>query len=796
MGSPIGWGTQGCGVVFLKNIHVRRQSLVRALLLLFIITGLIFSLSPKKTLLKEVDFSNAYFSKEGELLKIYPSQDGQYRQYTHISDFPQDFLEAIMLQEDQHFYYHMGVNHFALYRAFYETYIARDRRVGGSTITMQLARMLYKIDTSSLQGKLLQILKALHLELFYSKQAIFEAYLNLAPCGGNIQGFPAASLLFYERSLSELTMGEWMLLCVLPQNPLNRDPRYDENRDTVLEARNLLYERWIDKYPQSEDIIYHTNLLPRVSGNQTLGAPHLTDQLQMNNRYYGSLITTLNMDLQIDLNQKLKGYVGRLSDKGVSNGAALILDYTTMELVAAVGSAGYFDRSILGMVNGFSSRRSPGSTLKPFIYALAIDQGLIHPKTILYDRPISFGTYSPDNYQRGFKGPVPAWDALVNSRNLPAVELASNLKSPDLYDLLNEAPVGSMKHRDHYGLSLVLGGAEFSMLELAGLYATLGNGGVLKDIMVSDQVVLQDYREQRLFSSQSAAITRAMLERNPPPNGGFSPLFNELSSVEKPQIGYKTGTSIGFKDGWSIGLYGQYVIAVWIGNFDGEGNPIFLGRETATPLLYEIGTSLESSLIREERVDRNRGISLVPVCTVSGNLPTEYCSQTRFTPFIPGVSPITKCDIHRPILIDDESGFRVDRETENTHWAIREIWPTDMLTLFKEAGIPRPVPPPYENSYDRSLTGREQQAPRILSPLKEATYIFRPEEDKYGKIPLMGAVDGEVREIFWFANGHILGKSPPQETLYWSPDPGIYNLILLDDRGFSTDREVVITMEP
>jgi penicillin-binding protein 1C len=748
-------------------------------------------------ILEDVPFSNAYFSEEGVLLKLYPATDEQYRLYGYLSSIPSDFLDLILLQEDEFFYCHPGVNPISLARAFRDTYILKTRRIGGSTLTMQTAHLLYGIDSSHIPGKIEQILRAFGLELVYSKSEILETYVNLAPCGGNIMGFPAASEIFFGKPLNELSLSEWALLAVLPQDPQGRDPRREENREEVLAARNRLYERWASREGNKNRVIYHESLLPAVKEDLPFMAPHLMEMLQQSDQVRGIVNTSLNVTAQRMPTEHLQSYIDRHRDEGVRNGAALILDYRTMEVQALSGSADFFNDEIQGMVNGTSSRRSPGSTLKPFIYGLAMDQGLIHSHSILYDRPISFSTYAPDNYQRDFKGPVSAWNALVNSRNIPAVELASKLDNPDLYSLLKNAPAGDLMDRDHYGLSLVLGSGELSMLELAGLYAALGNGGQLRDITAGGGFILQDFSEQRILSPQSAYIVRKMLERNPAPGEGFLLSEEKWQEILTPRIAYKTGTSIGFKDAWSIGLYGPYVVAVWIGNFSGEGNPAFLGREIATPLLFEVAAELEALSPDEiEEPLRETGLKLVDVCSISGCLPSENCEHTVQAYFIPGVSPIEKCTIHRSIIIDKETGYRVEREGDNTEKVIREIWPSDMQNLFEEAGIPRPISPPYEASLSEEKLNQGSQPPRIISPLKEAQYIFRPGDEEGNRIPLTASADGEVKAVFWFVDGRFLGRSDPRETLYWSPTAGTHRLILLDDKGLSADRTVEVFFEP
>ena len=749
----------------------------------------------RSPLLEQTPFSKVYFSRQGDLLGIYPASDDQYRYYSHISSFPQDYLSIILLQEDRYFYFHPGMNPVSLFRAFYRTYVEKSRRIGGSTITMQLARLHHGLNTRDIGGKIRQILHAVYLDLFYSKQDILEAYLNLVPCGGNIQGFPAASLIYFDRPLGELNLDEMMMLCVLPQDPLNRNPRHEKNHSEILGARNRLYERWKSTHPDREEKIFHLDLFPAVKAAPRFRTPHLTEQLRARFPGEKTLTTSIDWDLQKGVEVRLRDHVEKAADRGVRNGAALVLDYRTMELLAMVGSVDFFSHSIEGMVNGANSRRSPGSTLKPFIYGQGLDQGLIHSDSILYDRPMSFSAYAPDNYKRDFKGPVPAWSALVNSRNIPAVELNFRLHTPDLYDLLEIAEVGGLKEKDHYGLSIVLGSAELSMLELTGLYASLGNGGKMKNILIAEGKVLKSFPERSLMTAQAARIVHRMLARNPPAqegfpeDGGWKPLNRTMP------VAYKTGTSIGFKDAWSIGFYGPYVLAVWIGNFSGEGNPAFIGRNTAAPLLFDMARLLEGR-VKFFRPKFVSGVSTVDVCSVSGAIPGEYCRHVKAALFIPGVSPIKKCEVHRPFWVNEETGLRVRGERDGARMIIREVWPSDLLEMFRESGIPRPVPPPYEEAEPPGDAGKRKSRPTIISPVSQAAYILRPEKDRFGEIPLMGSADGEVNEIFWFANGVFLGRSEPKESLIWTPVPGQYNLILLDDRGLSQDREVTVLMEP
>ncbi|MCK5196988.1 MAG: penicillin-binding protein 1C, partial [Spirochaetales bacterium] len=477
-------------------------------------------------------------------------------------------------------------------------------------------------------------------------------------------------------------------------------------------------------------------------------APHAAEYIKNSISLPGAIQSTIDLECQDILEEHLESYLQYNNSFGVYNGSILLLDYSSMEVLGAVGSADFFDDSIEGQVNGFTAKRSPGSTLKPFIYALAMEQEIIHPNTMLKDAPTSFGEYTPDNFQSDFKGPVKAWEALVHSRNIPAITLAESINNPDLYDFLESADVTGLKERGHYGLSIVLGSAEVTMLELVKLYAMLANEGNLKDIsFIMDKSPGKS--GYSLLSPESSILTNRMLQKNP------SPLEFRPKEVKNIPIAYKTGTSIGFKDCWSIAIFDRFVLCVWIGNFDGKSNPAFLGRKMAAPLLFSIADTLLMDIPEEDRYIqpfRSVNISEIEVCSVSGGIPNEHCPNSISTEFIPVVSPIKKCQIHREIYIDTRTGFRTtELEGESVIRVVREFWSSDLLEQFERAGLPRLVPPPLMPSGSNISLRKEGSPPGISSPLKKGVYIIRQGTSNHKSIPLVASVDADVSEIFWFA---------------------------------------------
>ncbi|MDR0669433.1 MAG: penicillin-binding protein 1C [Treponema sp.] len=746
-------------------------------------------------------FSRAYASREGRLFHIFLTADEKYRLWTPLADFPPTLVEAVLLQEDRYFYGHWGLNPAAMFRAGWETYVKKSRRMGASTITMQLARLRYGLSTHTIPGKLGQIFRAFFLEICLSKQEILEAYLNLAPLGGNIEGFGAASWYYFNKAPGELTLGEVLTLVVIPQNPVLRAPLKVPERgipSELMEARRILYGSWTAVHP--EDLSYRAELdmPPYLVNRFPREAPHLAEYLRYGemDTERGLTVTTLDRNLQNILERELESYLVRNRGWGISNGSMLLLDWTSMEVLAAVGSADYADEGIQGQVNGFASKRSPGSTLKPFVYALAMEQGLIHPETMLKDSPRGFSEYTPDNYQGAFKGPVKAWFALVDSRNIPAVQLTANIHNPDLHDFLAGAGVTGLKEKAHYGLSVVLGTADLTMLELAGLYAALPNGGVLGSPRFLLDTAAAVPGGGRILSPQAAAITLAMLERNPAPDD------TRYGAGRTMPVAYKTGTSIGFKDAWSIAVFDRYVLAVWLGNFSGEGNSAFVGRLTATPLQFHVIDAIVSD-IPASLPPRSmpEGVATVSVCAVSGALPNDDCPQLVDTWFIPGVSPINRCRVHRRVYIDTRTGYRSD-ETEGPHITseVREFWPTDLLEIFAQAGLPRFLPPPYPPQDTAEGTGRSTEAagfpPSIISPLGNTTYILRPLDERRNRVVLLAESDQDAGDIFWFANTLFLGRAKPYERFLWQPEPGLWDITAVDSRGRSAGLRVAVELEP
>lgn len=738
---------------------------------------------PHAPLSRYAPSSTAVYDEHGVLLRLTLASDQQYRLWTPLSAVSPDLVQALLLHEDQFYRWHYGVNPVALVRAAWRTARGEPRQ-GASTITMQLARLISHRDTHHVGGKLRQITFALWLEARYSKDEILEAYLNLLPLGRNIQGIGAASLIYFGKSADRLTLDEALTLALIPQSPRAREPSSRETTSLQL-ARSQFVQRWAADHP-GEPAPMNTGLHYANLRQLPFEAPHLTDMLLNQAGDATSIRSTIDLTLQHLMERRLAEYVRAQQRVGVANACALLVDTRTMAVKGMVGSANFFDGHIDGQVNGVLAKRSPGSTLKPFIYALAIDQGLIHPYSMLKDTPTAFGSYSPENFDGAFEGPISAHDALIRSRNVPAVALAARLDQPDLYEFLKAAGISHLASEQHYGLALALGGGETSMEELATLYAMLANGGVLHPLRYT--VDAPQTAGPRLLSPEASYMVLSMLRDNPRPDG--------LASGAT-FVAWKSGTSWGFRDAWSVGVVGPYVLAVWVGNFDGSSNPALVGTQMAAPLFFNIADGLAATLrsLPGPYAHVPLGLRRVEVCAASGDLPNADCPLTTSTWFIPGKSPIRVSTVHRRVEIDIRTGTQACANTplQFRRNELFEYWPSDLRLLFAQAGMPRRSPP--ENHCGPAFSAAA--APTITSPLSGTTYEFRMGQQGESSIALNATTAPEVRRIYWFADKAFLGASGPSMPLNWTPThDGDYSLTVVDDQGGSATRPVRVAWAP
>ncbi len=755
-------------------------------------------------LLDGIPLSRAVYDRNHRLLRLTMAADEQFRLLVPQAQIAPQVIEALLLKEDRFFMMHPGINPVALLRAAYRTLRAPRQPIGGSTITMQVVRLRDHLATRSLRGKLRQIIEALRLELHYTKDEILEAYLTLIPCGRNIQGVGAASLIYFHKPPSQLTLPEALTLAVLPQNPNQRAPDRAEAhvQHALQHARARLFAAWAARHPVSASLRAIMRLPLHVDSRHDIPfeAPHVVNQLLARATGAAPIITTIDLDRQQMVERHVRHFVERHRHVGIRNAAVLVVNWETMAVEASVGSADFFDPRILGQVDGTRARRSPGSALKPFVYAMAMDHGIIHPKSLLKDSPTSFGGYDPENFDHQCVGPIFATEALVKSRNIPAVALAAQLQQPSFYDFLQRAGIGKMREASFYGLTTALGGAEVTMEELAQLYAMLANGGRWQPLRYTAHRA-DTAPAAQLMSPEAAFLTLDMLKTNPFPPGFEA--FARASQVAP--VAWKTGTSFAHRDAWTVGVRGPYVVAVWVGNFDGKSDPVLVGREVAAPLFFNIGRQLPQrttgATLLADNPPRDFNLRHVEVCAISGDIPGPDCPHTQTTWFIPGRSPIRSCTIHRRVPIDVASGFRAcptmttfTADTKHPAPPIQsdvfEFWPSDLAALFRLAGLPRREPPGYAPSCPLQTRSAAGQPPIIVSPKPDVVYHLRRNYTPPDRIALKAISDAGTRQLYWFVDHAFIGVSAPNRALFWEAHPGRFDLRVVDDNGYS-DHHVI-----
>ena len=698
--------------------------------ILLAVLALGYCFLPKPKLLPpDLEYSRTVLGGDGEVIFLTTTSDGKLRLPATVGQLAPELLEATLEMEDRRFYSHHGVDPRSIARAAWGV-VSGQRLGGGSTITMQLSRLRWGLRTRSPFGKLGQMFRAVQLERHYSKDEIAGAYFTIAPYGGNVEGARAASFRWCGKPASELTLREAASLSAIPQSPSTRRPREAGNASLATAQARLMTRLRANHGEPPNELDAEFNLMPTAIPRQ---APHFARRSLRENPERLDVPTSIDLAQQEIVEQSIRNFLARWHSHGLRNASAVLLHAPTGEIRASVGSAEFHNADIAGQVDGTRAPRSPGSTLKPFIYALALDAGIIQPQTLLDDAPKRFAGYNPENSDRQFLGPIAASEALRLSRNVPAVELAYRLPDGGLEGFLRAS--GSYLPERSHGLALAIGATEMRLEDLARLYSEL--------------VVPRQGR----LSKAACWLTLNALRGDDP----AAPLG----------LAWKTGTSNGFRDAWACGVMGDWVLCVWVGHFSGRGMPGLFASETAAPLLWQTvhQLDLESS---PESESPPQDVVRVSMCALSGDLAGKHCPHCRDGWFIGGVSPIKSCSVHQ--ALDGK---------------VVEVWSADRLEQFRKAGFPRASTPLLLANDKPHQNASVGPAPKILSPQSALTYYIQsnPEALQQNRLLLEANAAPGTRQIHWFADRRYLGASPPAEPLAWQPKVGDYELQAMDDAG-------------
>lgn len=736
-----------------------------------ILVGILLNIAFPPPELKE--YSQVIYAKDSTMLSAYLTSDDKWRLETRLIDVTQEMVQAIINKEDKWFYWHLGFNPFSIVRAFINNVSPGKRVSGASTITMQIARLMKPAERSYL-NKIFEIFRAIQLEYRFTKKELLEIYLSNIPMGGNIEGVKAASLLYFNKLPKKLSLSQSVLLTIIPNNP-NKN-RLDIPNEKVVKKKN----NWLLKFKKEslfssesiadaleERVESHRYSIPNI-------APHFTQVIKSSSNE-SEIFTSLIPKTQLKCAKLLKNHVKRSIGKGVTNGAVLIIDNTTNSVVAYCGSSDFYNNKTSGQVNGITSIRSPGSALKPLLYAKGFDDGIITPKSKLLDVPTDFSSYTPENYEREFNGKVTVKYALVNSLNVPAVRLLLKVGFKPFMKIVESIGFNEIKRKEKtLGLSVILGGCGVTLEELTSAYSIFANNGILRRNNFFNNK--SRGKGKQIFSEEASFLISKTLvssERTESPN--------LISSVSKlPNIAWKTGTSYGRRDAWAIGYNKNYTIGVWMGNFSGKGSSYLSGSEMAVPLLFNLFNSIDYQN-SDNWFQEPFGISTRDVCKNSGLIPSKNCTDIIRDYYIEDVSSNEKCNhIQEVYVSNDESKSYCLGCLPEKNYKKKEYpyYQPELAIWYKKSGISFDSPPKHNESCE--VMGIKNGL-KILSPSAEFEYHL--EKNGNQELMLLATSNTDVKEIFWYVNKKYFGKTKLGEKLFFQPQNGLNSILCVDDKG-------------
>jgi len=760
----------------LRNLLIAAGSIF----FLFLCLDLAFPL-PEYHLKK--DYSTVYLDRNGELLRISLSDSEKFRIKLPLNQVSPYMQRGILEYEDRYFFYHPGINPVSVIRALFLNLSHGKIVSGASTITMQIARLM-EPKPRTLTSKLIEVFRALQLESSFDKDEILELYLNSIPMGGNLEGVGAGALYYFGKNARDLSLYEASVLIGLPNSPnRNRPDRHPKN--ATKQMARVLSRIYPGLGITEKDYLKTLNRKVSVTPHRfPFRCPHLIESgPSIHSKFFTQY--SIGLELQTYCEMVLSDYHRKLNFQGIYNGAIIVADNHTGQILAYVGSPDYFDNSHCGQINGCSIPRSPGSTLKPFLYARGIESGLITPGKTVYDVPILDHSYSPVNYSKTSNGPVPAKFALIHSLNIPAVRLERTLDDRGLKGLLKKIFPGKEDILiEKSGLSLVLGGFGISLENMVRLYMMLASNGNYKPLhffLNSHEKLIAD---RQLIDPRACYLVTDMLSDCHRPDMPHSWEF----TLDLAKISLKTGTSFGLRDAWCIGYNPDYTVGVWQGNADNKGSTSLIGVRRAAPLMIKIFDHITRK--SDSWFSRPEGIAVRKVCPVSGEKAGPFCGkQLKNDFFIPGISSERKCQVHKKITIRKKTGMQVCSRCmtgpkSDYKSKIVESWPGEIASFLRTRGH-RYSAMPGHNPECTYYT--QKQKPRIISPsdLSEYELVEHLPQDSQ-KIPLRAFVSQDSgEEVYWFAGKKLLYRGSADKTYFFAPDKGKCIISVVDSRGRS-----------
>ena len=755
---------------FFKRLSVTKKVIL--CILAFLVTGYIFCL-PRH--LFHVPYSTVVTDRNEELLGARIASDGQWR-FPPRNTTPEKIKECLITFEDKHFYHHWGVNPFAIGRAFYQN--VKNKRIvsGGSTLTMQTIR-LARNESRTFREKLIEMIWATRLEFRASKEEILSMYISHAPFGGNVVGLDAAAWRYFGHSADDLSWAESAMLAVLPNAPAMI--HLSKGRKTLLDKRNRLLKQLLEKktidsstyeLAISEPLPDEPHALPQI-------APYLVNRFyqERNGEYSRS---TINKGIQTQVEDLAERWSNEFGRSDIRNLAILVIDIPSNQVVAYCGNV-HFDRKQGGnQVDVIQAPRSTGSILKPFLYYAMLQEGSLLPDMLLPDVPVNINGFTPQNFSMQFEGAVPASEALARSLNIPAVTMLQRYGVPKIHSFLQQVGLKTInRSSSHYGLSLILGGAEATLWDVTNAYAMMGRS-LLQLPQTSCSLLLPTSR-----------ITESTDPFQP---GAVWQTFDALKEVNRPEeidwksipsmqtIAWKTGTSYGFRDAWAVGVTPRYAVGVWVGNATGEGKPGLVGAQTAGPVLFDIFNLLPSS----SWFTRPAGIFVeAEVCRKSGHLKGRFCDETDTLLVLPAGLRTEACPYHHLVTLSADESQRIYENCANTEPTLRKSWFTlpPVWEWYYKQHHPeyKPLPP------FKAGCGEDTFQPMqfIYPPMNARIKLPKQLDGSKGFLTVELAHNNPNATVFWHLDETYQAQTQDFHKISLQPAAGKHSLTAVDGEG-------------
>ena len=763
-------------IKYFKQLSITRKVIL--ILITILVIAYIFCL-PRQ--LFHVPYSTVVTDRNGELLGARIASDGQWR-FPPRTTTPEKVKQCLITFEDRHFYHHWGVNPVSTGRAAYQN--LKNKRIvsGGSTLTMQTIR-LARNKSRTFGEKFIEMILATRLEFRASKEKILSMYVSHAPFGGNVVGLDAAAWRYFGHSAEELSWTEAAMRAVLPN--AHAMIHLSKSRQSLLNKRNRLLKQLygrkiIDSSTYelaiSEPLPDEPHPLPQI-------APHLVSRFyQERNGKYS--VSTIDRGIQTQIENAAERWSNEFNRSDIRNLAILVIDIQTNQVVAYCGNVNFKRKQSGNQVDVIQAPRSTGSILKPFLYYAMLQEGSLLPHTLLPDIPININGFTPQNFSLQFEGAVPASEALARSLNIPAVTMLQKYGAPKFHTFLRQIGLKTINRpASHYGLSLILGGAEATLWDVTNTYAYMGRS-LLQLPQTECSLLLSD-------SENSEAVTSAKTTDIFQP-GAVWQTFNALTEVNRPEeidwksipsmhpIAWKTGTSHGFRDAWAVGVTPHYAIGVWVGNATGEGKPGLVGARTAGPVLFDI-----FSLLPPTQWFKRPGNVFVKteVCRKSGHLKGRFCEETDTLLILPAGLKTEACPYHHLVTLSADETHRIYENCANLEPTIQKSWFTlpPVWEWYYKQHHPEysPLPPFKPGCGEDAL----QPMQFIYPPMNARIVLPKQMDGSPGYMTAELAHGNPVTTIFWHLDNTYLTQTQDFHKISLQPTPGKHSLTAVDSAG-------------